>query len=251
MTVRSFLCLTTAISILALACTNVFAAQIDQYIPPNKTPKGQLDFTNLLNVFFKDDELATRQVLDQRLATVSSQLETNLLRAQELGFGTNPKEVKIPHNAIPFLMFHVGLNDLCNFGPDKEASDLLMFTNQLLFPVEIRNKVSSSVTVRLPGANKGLTQQDQETDWSITRWGLPKLIRQLDELAKGLPPETLRILVSIPSLNRSFLGYLDGANLKLVPLGLDHLTEAQKPLSAKEVFLGLVQEAKHVNGNPR
>ena len=64
MTVRSFLCLTTAISILALACTNVFAAQIDQYIPPNKTPKGQLDFTNLLNVFFKDDELATRQVLD-------------------------------------------------------------------------------------------------------------------------------------------------------------------------------------------
>ncbi len=251
MTIRLFLFLATSISILALPCTNVVAKPIDQPTQTIKQPTGQLDFSNFLNAFFNNNVPATRQILDLKLEEVTSQLGNNLSRAEELGFGTNPKEATVPNNTLPFLIFHVGLNDLRNFDPSKEASDLLIFTNQLLFPVEIKNKVASSVTVRLFETHNKSNQKDQATGWQISRWGLPKLIGHLDRLMKKLPPETLGILVSIPSLNYNFLGYVEDADLKLVRLAPDQSSKEIAPLPAKKVFLDLVQEAKSVDGSPR
>jgi hypothetical protein len=250
MTIRSFLSLTAAISIIVLSSTNIIAEQIAPSITTIKKPRGQLDFSTLLNDFFKNDEGATYKALEQNLKIVSLQLGKNLSRAQELGFGTDPTSAEIPPKALPFFIFHVGLNDLRNFDPGKEPSDLLMFTNQLLFPVKIKgkDKVASSVTVRLLEEHEKMNQKDQETGWRITRWGRPKLINQLTEI---LPPDKLGILVAIPSLNRKFFGYVDDTELKLVPLVSDYLFTKGIALPAKEAFLKLVPEAKNAGNSPR
>ncbi len=250
MTIRSFLSLTTTISILVLSSSSAIAEQIDS-LATIKKPNSQLDFSKLLNDFFKGDESATRLALKEGLRIVSSQLgdKDKLSRAQELGFGTDPTSAEIPSKALPFFIYHVGLKDLRNFDSGKETSDLLMFTNQLLFPVHTKDKDNaSSVTVRLLGEHEEMNQKDQETGWRITRWGRPKLINQLTEI---LPRNTQGILVTIPSLNRKFLGYVADTDLKLVPLVSDYLFTKGIPLPAKEVFLKLVLEAKSVDDRPR
>jgi hypothetical protein len=245
MTIRSFLSLTAAISILVLGSA---PASADQTAHPTLTlakPNGQSDFSIRLNDFFTDSD---RAALQDNLTAVSSQLSNNLLRAQELGFGTDPKSARIPPKPLPFLLFHVGLKELQNFDPGKETSDLLIFTNQLLFPVEIKGKVTSSVTVRFLGKQDKADRSDKETGWRITRWGRPKLIHQLTEI---LPPDTQGFLVSIPSLNRKFLAYVKDADLKLVPVAPRPPFKETAAVSAKKVFLDLVPEANTVDGSPR
>ncbi|TKB67795.1 MAG: hypothetical protein E8D52_10985 [Nitrospira sp.] len=248
MTIRSFLSLTATISIIVLSSTSAIAEPIVQSIPTTQKPNSQLDFNMLLNAFFKADEQATRLALNQNLEIVSSQLGNNLFRAKELGFGTDPKSARIQPKALPFFIFYVGLKNLREFDPGKETSDLLIFTNQLLFPVEIKNKVESSVTIRLLEEHGEMSKTDQPTGWRITRWGRPKLIKQLTEI---LPPHTQGILVSIPSLNRNFLGYVDDTDLKLVPLASDYLFTKGRPLPAKEAFLKLTPEANNAGDSPR
>ncbi|HMS82250.1 MAG TPA: hypothetical protein PKD12_01195 [Nitrospira sp.] len=245
MTTRAVLSLAAAISLFVLSGTTAIA---DQTAPPTvtiKKPHGEFDFMRLPNDFFTD---GTQALLQDNFKAVSSQFSSNLPRAQELGFGTDPTSARIPPRALPFLLFHVGLKDLQDFSPSKEISDLLTFTNQVLLPVEVDGKITSSVTFRFLGNQVKTGQRDKETGWRVTRWGRPKLIRQLTE---RLPPGTLGILVSIPALNRTFGGYVEGADLKLVPLVSPHPANDKTPVSAKEVLLGLVHEAKSVDGSPR
>ena len=220
------------------------AAQIYQSAPA--TNKAASRFSLKLNTAFKNEPKIFQQDAQDNLDIVWSLFGENLSRAQELGFGTDPKATKV--SPIPFLILHVGLKDLRGFTPDKDVSDLLIFTNQLLFPIEINNKVTSSITLRLLETQKKTDHGNKETGLRLARWGLPRLIKQL---TAELPPDTLGFLVSIPSLNRKFLGYDDSADLKLVPLASDRLFQAGKPLPAKEVFLRLVEEAKSGDESPR
>jgi hypothetical protein len=243
-------CLISLVFLLA-GSSDVLAAQIDQGPATTKKSDGQLKtFVSTINAAFKNGNEVVQQDLQKNLNIVSSLLAKDLAHAQELGFGTDPKGAKISPNVPPFLIFHVSLRDLRDFTPDKESSDLLAFTNQLLFRVEINNKVTSSLTLRLLGAEKQ-DHKNKELGLRVTRWGQPKLVDQLDKLTKKLPPNTEVALVAIPSLNRNFLGYHDGTDLKLVALFSDQIFEAGKPLSANKVFLILVQEARDVDGSPR
>ncbi|CUS37105.1 exported hypothetical protein [Candidatus Nitrospira nitrosa] len=175
--------------------------------------------------------------------------------AQELGFTTGTAGAKLRQDAFP--IYEVRLEDIQNFTPNKDAKKLLVRTPQLLFPIEVQNEVRSSITVRSTiNQPRGIEQTaDQETRWRPTRWGLPKLIARLTTERKRLDDKISRLkgfrLVSIPALNRNFLGYEDNADLKLVPLVSDHLFTAGKPLSTREVFLSLIPEAKSVDGSPR
>lgn len=174
--------------------------------------------------------------------------------AQELGFTTGTEGARLRQDAFP--IYEVGLKDLRDFTPEKGANNLLTDTHQLLFPVEVKSEVKSSVTVRsTTNQTQGIGQTDRTKEWRPTRWGLPKLIVHLTteqkRLNERLPGLKGFRLVSIPSLNRNFLGYEDNADLKLVPLVSDHLFTAGKPLSTREVFLSLIPEAKSVDGSPR
>lgn len=171
---------------------------------------------------------------------------------RELGFEPD-KEIDM-QKAEEFLkrafpIFEVSLNDLRDFAPGKEANKLLSDTCQLLIPIEVDKEVRTSVTIRfIPGTQGEGDKKENGVGWRLTRWGLPKLIGQLTE---KLPPKTRGILVSIPALNRNFLGYKDETDIKLVPLVPDRLFEKGTPLSAKEVFLRLVPEAESVDDGPR
>ncbi|MBK9306578.1 MAG: hypothetical protein IPM58_05690 [Nitrospira sp.] len=114
----------------------------------------------------------------------------------------------------------------------------------------------SSITVR-PAITQveGTEHFGQKQSWRPTRWGLPKLITRLTAKQKQLNNDPTRLkgfrLVSVPALNRHFLGYEDGADIKLAPLFSDHLFKEGELLLAKEAFLRLVHEAKIVDDRPR
>lgn len=170
--------------------------------------------------------------------------------AKELGFDTGIKDAKV--RKTPFPMFEVGLNDLRNFALGKEVNNLLSFTHQLLFPVEVDNQVKSSVTIRFVHDTPGETEQkEKETGWRLTRWGLPNLIRQLTKEHDRLKTQKPGFLVSIPALNRTFLGYEDNTVIKLIPLTNDYLFKAGKSYLAQDVFEWLSAEAESVDDSPR
>ncbi len=162
---------------------------------------------------------------------------------------------KILSDAI--RIFHVSLRDLRDFAPGQTERNLLIDTQQLLFPVKIGNDERFSVTVRaITSHTKGTAEhQAQRISWRPTKWGLPNLTRRLRSQQKCVNDSSSNIkefsLVSIPSLNRNFLGYEDNGEIKLISLVSDQGCEPGKPLSANKVFLDLVQEAKGVGDSPR
>ncbi len=170
--------------------------------------------------------------------------------ARELGFDTGTKYAAV--RKTPFPMFEVSLNDLRNFAPGKEANRLLSYTHQLMFPVEVGAQVKSSVTVRfVPDAPGKAKQHQKKTGWRLTRWGLPSLIHRLTTEHDRLKLQKPGFLVSIPSLNRYFLGYEEKTTVNLVPLfKRDHLTVGES-YPAQDVFEWLSGEAKSVDGSPR
>ena len=105
------------------------AAQIDQSLP--STNKADSRFKLKLNTLFKNGKVVTQQDTQDNLNIVWSLFGGNLSRAQELGFGTDPTAAK--PSLTPFPIFHVSLKDLRDFTPGKEAFELLVFTNKLLF----------------------------------------------------------------------------------------------------------------------
>ena len=199
---------------------------------------------------------ATRglQILEKRLAAIGiDELDREKLQhAQELGFKNGTAGASLGKDVFP--IYEVGLRDLRSFTADKEVNNLIVDTHQILFPIEVEGVVSSSVTVRsaIKQAD-GIEQVDQAELWRPTRWGLSKLIERLTSAKKdrlnenGSKLSGFR-LVSIPALNRNFLGYEDATGIKLVPLVPD---KSLKPLPAKQALLDLVPEAKSVDGSPR
>lgn len=170
--------------------------------------------------------------------------------ARELGFDTGTKDAAV--RKTPFPMFEVGLNDLRSFAQGKEANRLLSYTHQLLFPVEVATQVKSSVTVRFVLHTPGKAKHKEKINgWRLTRWGLPNLIHRLTTEYDRLKPQKPGFLVSIPSLNRYFLGYEENTIVKLVPLfKYDHLTVGES-YPAQDVFGWLSREAQRVDGSPR
>lgn len=153
-------------------------------------------------------------------------------------------------------IFHIRLKDLRNFASGQTERNLLIDTHQVLFPVNTGNDEKLSVVVRSATHAKETSEhQVQRISWRATKWGLPNLTRRLTTQQKCLkdrsPNSKEFSLVSIPSLNRNFLGYKDNGVIKLLPLVADQGCEPGEPRSAKEVFLGLVKEAESVGDSPR
>jgi hypothetical protein len=193
------------------------------------------------------------RIVVKRLEPIGiNELDAEKIRhARELGFKNGTEGASLGKDAFP--IYEVSLRDLRSFTADKDVNNLLVDTHQILFPIEVNGEVSASVTVRSAiKRTEGTEQVDQEELWRPTRWGLYNLITQLTTERKRLNNDTAGLkdfrLVSIPALNRNFLGYEDGTDIKLVSLvPQKHL----EPFPAKQVFLDLVPEAKSVDGRPR
>ena len=181
--------------------------------------------------------------------------------AEELGFRTDKDTIEnILQNAnlgdYAFPVFEIHRNDLRTFSPGTDAKQLLFYTNQLLWPIEAGNKrVQSSLTIRfISNEQGGIEQKTAKTTWSPTRWGQRNLINQLATEQEKLDKQKKDFkgfLVTIPSLNRNFLGYMDNTAIKFVPLVTDRLFKKGESLSAEYVFEMLSDEANSVDDSPR
>jgi hypothetical protein len=215
------------------------------------------------------ETLKNREAAQQAIATGLTILPKLLTRdrrhAQELGFqvGKDTKDtiediIKKGINPLDyaFPIFEIHLNDLRSFTPGKDVKQLLFYKNQLLLPIGVDNDVhkqfQSSLTIQLtldePGENE---QKRVGITWRPIRWGQPNLIRLLTNAQDQLTTQKRGFLVSIPSLNRNFLGYKEGTAIKFVPLVTDRLFNKEESLSAEDAFGRLSAEAINVDDTPR
>lgn len=207
-----------------------------------------------------------RTAVDRGFQILLQLLKDKPEQAPELGFPLK-QELKIEDleglimeakkaliNAFP--VFEIHLDALQSYSPGANTEHLLVFTNQLLLPISAETqRARSSLTIRLT-----LNKQDKvensypEITWIPTRWGQKNLIRTLTE-EQNVAPATRKpgFLVSIPSLNRNFLGYKENKTVKFVPLADDQLLNLKKgeSLLAEKVLEKIAEEARSVDERPR
>jgi len=216
-------------------------------------PVRLLDLTSLQDL---EDKEGAQHAAKEGVQILLQLLTDDPSRAEELGF-TDTSFLKMKDGAEPLTLTHifpiytVSLNDLRALTPNTNEENLLSDTQQLLIAIEVNKQVMSSMTIRfVRDGQGGVEQKGKGASWRPTRWGLPIFIRQLTATQRKLATER-PALVSIPSLNRNFLGYKDNTVIKLVPLTTDHLFSEGKPYSAQLVFERLSAEARSVNDSPR
>ncbi len=165
------------------------------------------------------------------------------------------KAIAIDEN--PFPIYEVSLNKLRAFVPGTNIENLLENTGQLLYPIKVRQEVKSSMTLRcVRNRQTGVEQKNNETCWRLTRVGLPNLISRLTKAQYKLSTQKPGLqqdfrLVSIPALNRNFLGFKENAVIRMIPLAKDHhFTEGESYL-AQDVIKWLSKEAKNMDDSPR
>lgn len=204
------------------------------------------------------NKVDVEQATDRGLEILQELIAGTDRQAQEfrdLGFETDKVTIEDIPNAFP--VFEVRLNDLRTYSPGRNLKTLLFYTNQLLLPLRADKQVQSSLTIRLAlNRQDEVNQKRAEITWRPTRWGQPNLIRQLTKVQAQLetqnPNFKLGFLVSIPSLNRNFLGYKDNVGIKFVPLVTnrhvkDPFFREGESLSAEEAFQRLSEEARSVD----
>ena len=184
--------------------------------------------------------------------------ERGLKHIQDLGFEDLQSDTDINSLDIdvanPIKIYEVSLKNLQAFVPGTNPESLLQDTGQLLFPMTVKKQVRSSMTFRCVRDRKTAVElmEDQEC-WRPTSVGRPNLIRLVAEKQLTLDVKDEDFLVSIPALNRTFLGYEEKKNaiIWLIPLVKDHHFTKEEPHRAQDVFTWLSDEANHMDDSPR
>jgi hypothetical protein len=184
-------------------------------------------------------EIASREVLPELVKTDEI--------ARELGFASIKDVIPEFHEKarasnVPFLVFDVNSETLRN--PAMNALDVPYFANQIMFPLTVNGETKSSITVRIADPKRG----------RVTRWGSRKLIVELVK-RRSEHAGKQSFLVRVPSLNRNYLGFIDGPpasrRLRLVQLFRDQYFKAGETLPAAQVFARLSAEANRMSDAPR
>jgi hypothetical protein len=221
-----------------------------QYDPPLRIAEDVL--TRLGKGTVQNREGAQRAVDSGLNIILPKLLEGDEKHAQELGFQTGKDTIGIIKNSAAFPVFEIHLNDLLTFSPGKDVRQFLFYTSQLLLPIGVDNRVQSSLTIRFTlNESGGIEQKRVGRTWRPTRWGQPHLIHQLTTAQNQFANQKPGFLVSIPALNRNFLGYEENTVIKLVPLVRDRLFEKIESLSAEDAFGRLSAEAMSMDDAPR
>ena len=195
---------------------------------------------DILRELLKTDEKHAQELLGLLIAGKDTNAIEDIINGAQL-------------RAYAFPIFEIHLNDLRAFSSGSDVEQLLFYTDQLLFSIGVDKEAQTSFTIRFTHNEPDGTEPKGGTiTWRPTRWGRPNLIRQITDAQDKLATQKPGFLVSIPSLNRNFLGYKDNTVIKLVPLAKDHSLKAGESYLAKDVFAWLSVEAKSVDdGSPR
>ncbi len=112
--------------------------------------------------------------------------------------------------ALP--VYFIGLQAMRNYTPDIGMSDFLGEPVELVYPVNVDDRVRSSIGIQKNG-----------NGWQIASMGRPNLARSLEQLQRlhnssgGHSTGSEYFVVEIPSLYLIFLGHRDAVQVNLTP----------------------------------
>jgi hypothetical protein len=185
------------------------------------------------------------QPVAQKALETFSQLVTKENYAQ-MGFDST-EQVRTATLGIPIQDFIVRLDTLKKYIPGSMPEELLTASNQVIYPVLVKDQVRSSITISKTKEN-----------WQPVSFGGSNFVKLASKTLMENSRETgldhsSYFLVRVPSLNLFFLGYRSNTELMLVPLMDDKRLEfkAGVGIKAGQVFSAILPDAKAHDGLPR
>ena len=157
------------------------------------------------------------------------------------------EEVSSATLGAPLQDFIVRLDKLKKYEPGVNPDELLTATNQVIYPVLVKDQVRSSITISKTGAS-----------WKAVSFGGPNFIKLISSTLKE-NTKTTRLdstayqIIRVPSLNLIFLGFRLNNELMFVPV-TDNARlkfKAGAGMKAENIFSAILPEAKAHNGLPR
>src|ERR1035437_1127250 len=165
---------------------------------------------------------------------------------KRMGF-EDPEEVRTATLGVPLQDFIVRLDKLKSYAPGGRLDDILTATDQVIYPVLVKDQVRSSITISKSGES-----------WQAVSFGGPNFIKLISStLAENT--KTTRLdssayqVIRVPSLNLFFLGFRLNNELMFVPVTDNARLKfrAGAGIKAENVFSAILPEAKAHNGQPR
>lgn len=163
----------------------------------------------------------------------------------QLGFDS-PREVQQAELGEPLMEYMIRLDALQGYQEGSDPEELLVPTQQLIYPVVVGGKVRSAVTLSKASG-----------EWKVVGFGKPMLARLLDEQRSSLESArgtaaTPAFAVRIPALNVYFLGTREDSRLLFTPLFDDSRIDLKKgeAVPAGEVLQRLAPIARELEDVP-
>ena len=165
---------------------------------------------------------------------------------KRMGF-EDPEEVRMATLGAPLQDFIVRLDKLKSYAPGGRLDELLTATDQVIYPVLVKDQVRSSITISKSGES-----------WPAVSFGGPNFIKLISSTLKE-NTKTTRLdstayqVIRVPSLNLFFLGFRLNNELMFVPV-TDNARlkfKAGAGMKAENIFSALLPEARAHNGLPR
>lgn len=221
--------------VMMVVCQPVMAAERDARVGISERPKM---------FAVPKVPVQARQAAEKGQDTLKLLVKDDDKHAQELGFAS-AAEAADTKLGNPYPIVFVELEKLKQWQPGddpKNLSDLLEPTDQVIYPLIVGNKVKSSLTVTQIGAG-----------WRTTEWGAKERIRLLNAALDNARVAESNFLVTIPALNLDFLGDMTDGPFRVIPIRDDprYRLMRTESVSAKDLFIKLLPEAKAHDGNPR
>jgi hypothetical protein len=127
----------------------------------------------------------------------------------------------------PMVIFPMLFDQLKVYSPTQDIATLLAPYDRVIFPLQLKGDVKSSLTLRL------ISITSSSTNWTNEVWGQPQLVRDLFTTPALIPKAEIDLsstpfVVELPVFNIWFLGHRDPNNqlvlrsiIDLPPLGLN------------------------------
>ena len=192
----------------------------------------------------------TRMLIEQIYPIAQSSLKSfsKLITKEnyrQMGF-ESPKEIQYAVLGTPMEDYMVRLDTLKEYKPGSNPNKLLMKTDQFIYPVLVKKKVRSSITI-----------SKIKEKWKAVSFGGSNFIQLVSKRLKDSSKATgldisSYFSVRVPALNIFFIGYNTKRGLMLIPLMDDRRLKfkAGIGMNAEKVFSTILPDAKAHNGLP-
>jgi len=164
---------------------------------------------------------------------------------KQMGF-ESPDEINNAVLGVPIEDYMVRLDTLKEYKVGSKADTLLTKTNQFIYPVLVKEKVRSSITI-----------SKIKEKWKAVSFGGSNFVKLVSNRLKDSSKATgldisSYFSIRVPALNLFFIGYRTNRGLMLIPVIDDTRLKFKSGVSmkAEKVFSTILPDAKAHNGLP-